>query len=320
MKNNHMADYDQQLTDAIYGFAVSPEFENDQTVFAARTSGLYSSQDGGKSWQYSFESLELEAPLAISFVALAPNFAEMPHVFAAGPGGILRSRDGGQTWYVTMLSSPPPFITGLAVSPNYARDGIVFATTMDDGVFRSSNRGVDWTAWNFGLFDRHILSIAVSPNFAEDKNVFLGTESGIFHSVNGGLGWRETEFKIEHAPVLSLAISPNFVEDGLLFAGTENAGIFCSEDRGDTWTLAAGEDQVDSVNVILIAKDFLDKPDLLITNGDSILLSCDHAQSWQPWRDNLQFDDLVLSIAALNDLSPESILLVGFANGQILQL
>ena len=190
-----MTNDNQQLADAIYSFAVSPEYSKDKIIFAARGSGLYRSEDGGKSWQFTLDSLELEAPLAISCVALAPNFAEMPHVFAAGPGGVLRSRDGGQTWYVTMLSSPPPFITGLAVSPNYARDGIVFAATMDDGVFRSSNRGVDWTAWNFGLFDLHILSIAVSPNFAEDKNVFLGTESGIFHSVNGGLGWRELEFQ-----------------------------------------------------------------------------------------------------------------------------
>jgi photosystem II stability/assembly factor-like uncharacterized protein len=315
-----MTDNNQQLTDAIFGFAVSPEYENDKTVFAARNSGLYRSRDGGKSWQFSFDSLALEASLAISCVALAPNFSEMAHVFAAGPGGILRSRDGGQTWYVTMLSSPPPFITGLAVSPNYARDGIVFATTMDDGVFRSSNRGVDWTAWNFGLFDRHILSVAVSPNFEEDKNVFLGTESGIFHSVNGGLGWRETEFKIAYAPVLSLAISPNFAEDDLLFAGTENAGIFYSADRAATWALAAGEDQVGSVNAILIAKNFLEESNLLITNGESILISRDRAQSWQPWRANLQFDDLVLSIAALNDLAPESKLLAGFANGQIFQI
>ena len=314
-----MTDNNQQLPDAIYGFAVSPEYANDKTIFAARASGLYRSQDGGKSWQFSFDSLDLDAPLAISCVALAPNFAEMPHVFAAGPGGVLRSRDGGQTWYVTMLSSPAPFITGLAVSPNYARDGIVFAATMDDGVFRSSNRGVDWTAWNFGLFDRHILSIAVSPNIAEDKNVFLGTESGIFHSINGGLGWRETEFQIENAPVLSLAISPNFTEDDLLFAGTESAGVLSSQDRGTTWALAAGEDQVGSVNAILTSKNFLKEPYLLIANGESILFSRDRGQSWQPWCENLQFEDLLLSIAALEDLVPGSKLLAGFANGQILQ-
>jgi photosystem II stability/assembly factor-like uncharacterized protein len=315
-----MTDNTQKLADAIFGFAVSPEFENDKTVFAARNTGLYRSQDGGTSWQFSFDSLELEAPLAVSCVSLAPNFAEMPHVFAAGPGGVLRSRDGGQTWYVSMLSSPPPFITGLAVSPNYARDGIVFATTMDDGVFRSSNRGVDWTAWNFGLFDRHILSNALSPNFAEDKNVFLGTESGIFHSVNGGLGWRETEFDIENAPVLSLALSPNFAEDGLLFAGTESAGIIYSEDRGSTWALAAGEGQVGSVNAILTSNNFLKEPYLLIANGESILLSRNHGRSWQSWRENLQFDDLVLSIATIEDLVPGSKLMIGLANGEIVQV
>ena len=134
-----MTTNNQHVADAVYSFAASPEYLKDQIIFAARGSGLYRSDDGGTTWQFALDSLELETPLAISCVALAPNFAEMSHVFAAGPGGVLRSRDGGQTWYVTMLPSPPPFITGLAVSPNYAKDGIVFASTMDDGLFRSSN-------------------------------------------------------------------------------------------------------------------------------------------------------------------------------------
>ena len=314
-----MTDNNHQLADSVYSFAASPEFSKDKNIFAARGSGLYSSDDGGKSWQFTLESLELEASLAISCVALAPNFAEMPHVFAAGPGGVLRSRDGGKTWYVAMLPSPPPFITDLTVSPNYAKDGIVFATTMDDGVFRSSNRGVDWTAWNFGLFDLHLLSIAVSPNFAEDKNVFLGTESGIFHSVNGGLGWRELDFRIEHAPVLSLTCSPYFSEDNLLFAGTEGAGMFYSKDRGGSWVLAAGEEQVGSVNSILVSKDFLEEPCIVIANGESIILSRDRGQTWQPWRENQQFDDLIMSIVAPESICSGSKLLVGLANGQILK-
>ena len=228
MKINHSH---QPTPDPVYALAPSPNFAEDQIVFAARGSGLYSSSDGGQHWESALASLELTSPLAISCVALAPNFAEMPHVFAAGPGGILRSRDGGQTWAITMFPTPAPLITGLAISPNYADDGTLFASTLDDGVFRSLNRGVDWGAWNFGLFDWHILSVAISPNFAEDKNIYLGTESGIFRSRNGGMGWQELDFKIEHAPVLSLGISPNFKEDGTLLAGTEAFGVFYTDAR-----------------------------------------------------------------------------------------
>ncbi len=315
-----MTNNTQEIGDAVYSLAASPEFSKDRIIFAARGSGLYGSKDGGETWDFALDSLELEAPLAISCVALAPNFAEMPHVFAAGPGGVLRSRDGGQTWYVTMLHSPPPFITGLALSPNYAKDGIVFASTMDDGLFRSSNRGVNWAPWNFGLFDLHVLSIAVSPDFAEDKNVFLGTESGIFRSLNGGLGWRELDFGVEDAPVLSLAVSPNFSEDNLLFAGTEEAGLFYSKDRGRTWKLATGADQVGSVNTILVSRDFPEDTCVIIANGETIIFSRDRGHTWQPWSTNLQFDDILLSIVAPESVCPELKLLVGFANGQILNV
>ena len=127
-------------------------------------------------------------------------------------------------------------------------------------------------------------------------------------------------FKIENAPVLSLAVSPNFSEDNLLFAGTEEAGVFYSKDRGMTWVLAADEEQVGSVNSILVSEDFLEEPCIVIANGELIILSRDHGQTWQPWRENLQFDDLMLSIAALEDVCPGSKLLVGLANGQILKV
>ena len=68
--------------------------------------------------------------------------------------------------------------------------------------------------------------------------------------------------------------------------------------------LAAGEEQVGSVNSILVSDDFLEEPCIVIANGESIILSRDRGQTWQPWRENLQFDDLMLSIAALERHMP----------------
>jgi photosystem II stability/assembly factor-like uncharacterized protein len=315
-----MTNHQSSLNDAVYNLTASPDYSNDQILFAARGSGLYRSVNGGRTWDFALDSLDLAAPLAISCVALAPNFAVMPHVFAAGPGGILRSRDGGQSWYVSMLPPPSPFITSLSVSPNYTKDGIVFATTLDDGVFRSSNRGINWTAWNFGLFDMHVLSIAVSPKFAEDKNVFLGTESGIFRSVNGGLGWRELDFKIADAPVLSLAISPNFVDDRLLFAGTERSGLFRSQNGGASWELVASFDQVGSVESILLSDNFAETSYMLVANGEKLIQSKDGGQTWTSWRSDLKFKGHLLGLCAPKGLYPKADLVAGFANGEILTI
>ncbi len=308
-----------QEADPVYGLAVSPEVDNRSVYFAARGSGLYFSDDGS-TWQFALDALKLQAPLAISCVALAPNFDEMPHVFAAGPGGVLRSLDGGKSWYVTMLPSPPPFITDLAVSPNYAQDGIIFASTLDDGIFRSSDRGAHWTAWNFGLFDMHVLCITVSPGFGADRNLFLGTESGIFRSVNGGLGWRELDFPVESAPVLSLAASPNFVEDHTLFAGTEESGLFSSQDRGKTWRLAESSNQIGSINTILLSLDFSKDPCIVVANGETILVSHDTGLTWKPWRADLKLDDHLLTVAAPEGVFPRAKLCLGLANGDILKV
>ena len=130
-------------------------------------------------------------------------------MFAGVPGGILRPVDGGECWFIATLPSPPPFVAALAISPNYAHDGTLFAATLEDGVFRSADRGGYWAAWNFGLLDLNVFALAVSPDYASDETLYVGTESGIFRSTNGGRAWRAVDFPADRAPVRSRAcLSP----------------------------------------------------------------------------------------------------------------
>jgi hypothetical protein len=81
--------------------------------------------------------------------------------------------------------SPTPAISALAISPNYVRDGTLFAGSLEDGVFRSSDGGRQWSAWNFGLMDLRILCLAISPNFASDEMLFVGTQKSTHSAFNG---------------------------------------------------------------------------------------------------------------------------------------
>ena len=204
-----MADTEPTLaTDLVYALAASPTFADDGLCFAACLSGLRRSTDGGHTWHNAYASLALQAPLSATSVAFSPDFGEDRTVFAGALGGVLRSHDGGQSWVVAGLPAPPPFVTGLVVSPHFREDGLLFAGTMEDGVLRSWDRGISWAAWNFGLLDLNVLALAISPGFGEDETLFVGVESGVFRSTNGGRAWRETAFPMECAPVLSLALSP----------------------------------------------------------------------------------------------------------------
>ena len=227
--------------DVVYALAASPQFDRDGVCFAGRASGLYRSADGGASWQPAYATLNLSEDVSTPAVVVSPDFASDRAVFAGVTGAILRSHDGGGSWFLTLLPSPPPVVSCLVASPDYERDGVLFAGTMEDGVFRSSEfLGERWVRWNFGLLDLHVLVLALSPDFAHDEILFAGVESGIFRSTNGGRAWREVLFPTDLAPVISLAISPDFKRDGLLLAGTEAHGLHVSYDRGRTWA-ALGE-------------------------------------------------------------------------------
>jgi photosystem II stability/assembly factor-like uncharacterized protein len=123
------------LEDIVYDLAASPAFEQDGICFAARPGGLFRSEDGGRTWQHAYASLDLEAALTTAAVALSPAFQTDASVFAGASGGVLRSTDAGLTWLVASFPNPPPFVSCLAISPDFARDGTLFAATLEDGVF-----------------------------------------------------------------------------------------------------------------------------------------------------------------------------------------
>ena len=306
------------VQDITYALAASTNFAQDGICFAARGSGLYRSEDGAKTWTLAYESLNLTGPLPTTSVALSPDFASDRTVFAGVPGGILRSFDRGNTWDVVQLPSPPPAVSALAISPNYARDGILLAGTIEDGVFSTSSRGGHWTAWNFGLLDLNVICLSISDGFERDETMFVGVDSGIFRSTNGGRAWREVDFPLDLAPVLSLALSPEFAEYGTLFAGTESHGLYRSQDGGRSWTRIGMDEIQGAVNAILLSPEFPENRGILVMLGDGLLLSRDGGQSWIERTAGVEFGEGLSCVAAPQGIGPDAPLLVGLVDGGVL--
>jgi hypothetical protein len=288
--------------------------------FAARQSGLYRSDDGGVSWQpVSIHQGSDEQP-SVTGVVMAQGPDNTAHLMVAVPGAVLISRDEGANWTAAGLGSPAPFVTALAVSPDYARDGIALAATIEDGVLRTDNYGEIWRPWGFGLFDLHVLGLAVSPSFVHDGTAYAVTESGVYRSRTSGRSWELTSFPAEAAPVLCAAISPDFAQDGRLYAGTEGAGLFTSDDRGVSWQRMAQLDSTGSINAILLAGQQPTGAEILVMTDGALWISQDGGESWSAWHGDTDFGAGLTAALAPAGFAAHNLSLLGLADGRILTL
>ena len=168
-------------------------------------------------------------PAAITAVAASPAYPTQPYVMVGAADGLARSTDAGETWFTPNMPQRS-HVSQVALSPDFAEDGVGFAATLEDGVLVTTDHGQSWHSWNFGLLDLEVLTLAVSLHFAQDETVVAGTGTGIFRSTNGGRAWRELTIDEDVAPLSGLCFS-----QGVLVAASESAGLLYSDNCGDRW-------------------------------------------------------------------------------------
>ena len=236
-------------------------------TYAARQSSLYRINANGDA-QNLYQTWLPDEDLPTLAIAVDSGGGT---ILAGINGGVARSTNGGLNWDAIQFRSPPPLVTCLALSPEFAHDACVLAGTYEDGVFRSSDGGKTWRAHNHGLFDHSVYCLALSPSFAEDGIAYAGTGSGIYRSQSGGRFWRDLVLPAGDETVLSLALSPDLA---VLYAGTESHGLQCSSDAGENWwTLLQ---QNGAVNAVAMAADRT----LVVQLDDTVLRSTDGGATW----------------------------------------
>lgn len=262
---------------AVWSLAIAPLCA--PAVFACTQAGLYRSSGSSPVNVQGWERLP-NAAVDVTSVALAPDFERNRSLWIGAQGGILASFDGGNTWHSGVIPRPATRVTALSASPDFARDGVVLAATMDDGVLRTEDSGLHWHAWNFGLFDPSVFSLAISPDFARDGTAFAGTARGLFSSHNSGRSWRELDFPQDAPPVLSLGLSPDFARDGMIFAGTEVGGLYRSHDRGKTWLALTSNLLASCINALAISPRFAQDRTVVAATENGVYRSTDGGQRW----------------------------------------
>jgi photosystem II stability/assembly factor-like uncharacterized protein len=185
---------------------ISPGFQTDRTLFASiRDEGLIRSEDGGNNWTAVNNGLEFTR-----------RWSESP-----GAGDFRRD-------------------VVIAISPNYAADGTVFAgSPAGDGLYVSSDRGDSWTRLPIGseLVMAPVIAIALSPEFVTDRTMMVSIKGqGNFRSVDGGQSFVPVgeRLVVENASIEWLEYSPDFGKDRTVIAASDEQ-LYLSGDGGDSW-------------------------------------------------------------------------------------
>lgn len=218
---------------AIDALAVDPA--DGARWYAAVSTGLYRSSDGGAHWETFGRGLPALSE-AVGYKSLAVEPLPSGRIWLGTEGGLFRRERNGSSWtrdsdlgssrVTTVLCDPRDrrvyvgtikqgihvktgrtwrrigdrgwFVSRVVLDP---RDPArLYAATRGSGVFASSDGGTTWTPLGVGVLDPDVRSLAVHP--ADPSRLVAGTTtSGWYYSHDGGKIWHASE------PVAPLTMS-----------------------------------------------------------------------------------------------------------------
>ncbi|MCL4560158.1 MAG: hypothetical protein M1281_06045, partial [Chloroflexi bacterium] len=187
------------------------------TLYAATSSGVYKTSDGGGLWALA------SAGLPAGWVnALAADPADPAVMYAATGSGVYKSADSAKSW------SPTAYTGTSVLSLAFTRlsPDTLFAGTDGKGVVKSADGGVTWTRADNGLEGAVVFALAADP--AHSETLYAGTGNGydnsVFRTTDGGNSWLHVVMDLGNTDVFNLALDPK--DSSVLYAGTNGRGIF----------------------------------------------------------------------------------------------
>ncbi len=274
-------------------------------IAGSAAGGVWSSPDGGMTWQPAWPKWASQSIGALAFDAHDPKVLYCATGEAnispdCYPGsGIYVSRDSGSTWDVLAVADDnalPRRIGTLVSSPLTAGLLYLGGVNLDEdqpgGFYQSCDGGKTWMREDsFSANTYWCHSIALHP----DGTIFAalemrGWQTGIYRCDKGDpKTWKQLHDRLPSGDVtgrISLAIAPSqpdtiyaLVSDPL---GSEVLGVYRSRTRGDRWTEIGGtefaaEDQGCYNNVVAVHPK---NPDIVACGLNDIHITTDSGASW----------------------------------------
>jgi photosystem II stability/assembly factor-like uncharacterized protein len=219
------------VDERVRSLAASPNYASDRTLYAGTVTGVYTSADGGSTWDATGPRMAAEPQRfgtdGGALVAVSPAYRRDRTVFAGTDSGLLVTRDAGRSW--TEITAAPltdgSQIEAVAVSPDYQNDRTVLVSTRERGLLRSSDGGMSFEPVGTELIKtNHLVAdfsnptsepIQFSPTFATDRTVFAYAETDVVRSTDGGRSWQVLRLPSSHDVLESLESAPSAHASGV---------------------------------------------------------------------------------------------------------
>ncbi len=269
--------------DVVTRVAMSPSFDDDETLFIVVRNNLYKSTNSGDSWQRLVQGLDYDEIFDLTLSALS---RDVLYLSTRGKG-VYQSTDAGRSWTQRTNGLRSLDLGAIAISPNDANQ--VLVAGQDGGLYRSENGGEAWqSVW---MDNRQITALAFSGD--RPDTVFVGTHEGEVHrSDDGGVTWVRLNQLNGTGPITAIAPSPNFGNDNQLWLGTEAAGLWWSNDGGNQFTALDSDIPDPHITALLAVNDENNIPQLLLSTWDAgFFRSADGGETWTAARGGLDKDE-----------------------------
>lgn len=206
------------------------------TMYAATTTGIYKTVDGGAQWRTAGRGLPAPELGSVSI------YLSSAGLFATTPAGLYKSTDGGDSWKaVRGLAKNHGYFSfaafGSTVLVSEAACQLVrFDCAWEHGtLWRSIDGGVTWNPG--GISEDIVRAVAIDP--LSPSTVFAGVfgpnRRGLFKSSDGGRSFTDISDGLPGSYVFEIGVSP--IPPSTVYVSRET-GVFRSPDGGESWTSA----------------------------------------------------------------------------------